>query len=162
MPVLAQSEPVALRVYDLGRTIRCTSTVAHPWRGVHRDPAAADVIVVNNAPLTEAPGQAVADSGKPGDPLPGPDLPASLPPASSQPGAPARACQRAGDPGRRSRRRRPAAARRQLELGAAGARAIGAARHRTGAAGATEEGESVIGRQGSMTVVTAWLTVTIC
>ncbi len=160
-PAWAQSEPAALRVYELGPDDAVHQALALiPGVQFTTDPAAADVIVVHNAPLTEAQAQAVADSGKPVILFLGPDLPATAANLLlGQPGVPApelvtEPATLVGAPGADDPLLRDVnwnsapQVRERSALPGAGLEPLVA----------TEEGESVIGRQGSMTVVTAWLT----
>ena len=158
MPVLAQSGAEGpLRIYEDGPDDAVhRALVLMPSVQFVTDPAAADVLVVHNAPLTEA--QALVDGGKPLILFLGPDLPdtaANL--LLGQPGAPVAvtepatlvAAPGADDPLLRDVNWNSAPqVRERSALAGAGLEQLVA----------TEDGQTVIGRLGGITVVTVWLT----
>jgi hypothetical protein len=164
MPVLAQARAEgALRVWDLGPDDAVHQALALiPGVGMVADPADADAIVVHNAPLTAAQAQAVAAAVQGGTGLVlllGPDLPDSflglilgqggaLTPQDLAQSATLTPSTGADDP----------------LLDDINWNSAPQVRERSALPGAgleplvvTEAGETVVGRQGPVTVVTAWL-----
>ncbi len=160
-PTWAQSEPAALRVYDLGPADAVhQALVLIPGVQFTTDAVSADVIVAHNAPLTEAQAQALVDSDKPLILFLGPDLPdavANL--LLGQPGIPTpelvtEPATLVGSPGADDPLLRDVnwnsapQVRERSALSDAGLEPLVA----------TEDGDLIVGRRGATTVVTPWLT----
>ena len=154
-PALAQSPPEApLRVYEAGPQDAVHQALALiPGVEFVADPAAADVLVIHNAPLDAAAAAAMA-AGKPAVLFLGPDTPGRvgdlqvIDPGSAEP-ATVQAAPGASDP---------------LLTGVSWNSAP-QVRERSAVEGTgllplvvTESGELIIGRRGAMTLVTPWLT----